>query len=129
MASDSAAWEDDTLAHKAKKIYRLSDGSVAGIYGTLEHCMNLLRYIEDPTLKLNLQGASAIVVRPSLRVVAYNGTVAMPIIRAKYLAAGSGMSVALGACFQGATAVEAVKAAIAHDSGSRGPVVSMKVKK
>lgn len=48
------------------------------------------------------------------------------VIRAPYWAAGSGEMYALGAMALGATAPEAVKAAIVHDVGSGGPITVIK---
>ena len=48
------------------------------------------------------------------------------MIKAPYYALGSGMDVALGAMFMGATAEQAVQAAIAHDNGTGGDVLVLK---
>lgn len=128
LASDSAVWDGadySTMAHKTKKLFRLKDGSIVGIYGTLHTCLNLIAYLNGDEKPGRLEGASAIVVKPSGRIICYEGATQIPVIKARYIAAGSGASVALGALFQGANAMEAVKAAIYHDSGSRGPVRSL----
>jgi 20S proteasome alpha/beta subunit len=43
-------------------------------------------------------------------------------VKAKYAAIGSGSPIALGALYQGATAEEAVQAAMHHDNGSGGEI-------
>lgn len=48
------------------------------------------------------------------------------MIKAEYHALGSGTDVALGAMFMGATAEQAVRAAILHDNGTGGEVLVLK---
>jgi 20S proteasome alpha/beta subunit len=129
MAADSSVWEEGTLSHKMKKLHRLKDGSVVGIFGTVSSCINLIEYLKDNKKKpKSMNGAGAIIAFPDGRLLSCEGSTVVPIEKARYLAAGSGMSVALGALHQGATAIQAVKAAIAHDASSRGPVKSMRIK-
>lgn len=47
--------------------------------------------------------------------------------REKYIAIGSGLDVALGAMHQGASAVEAIRAAIKHNTNTKGPVRSYRM--
>jgi ATP-dependent protease HslVU (ClpYQ) peptidase subunit len=129
MAADSSIWVDGTMNYKTRKIFKLPDGTLVGFCGTWAHCMRLLEYLkgEQEDIPTNIKEASAIVVTPKRRVIVYEGGTMTYVSRTKYLAAGSGSAVALGAMHAGATAVEAIKASIEHDNHTRGPIRSIKL--
>jgi ATP-dependent HslUV protease subunit HslV len=128
MAADSALWGDGTMHFKTKKIHRLSDGSLIGMYGSWPSCLKLLQFLNSDDEGLpRFKEAGAILIRSRTRMFIYESGVLMPIQSAPYVAGGTGSTVALGAMHAGASAIEAIQAAIAHDSHTRGPVRSLKL--
>lgn len=67
-----------------------------------------------------------VLIRPDGSIVVYEDAGALDI-DAPYYAAGSGYAIALGAMHAGASAEEAVRAAIAHDVYSGGEVESVRL--
>jgi 20S proteasome alpha/beta subunit len=130
MASDSGIWLEETLSHKARKLYRLKDGSVVGFCGSINDALNIIRWLNNEEVeKVKFEETTILVATPKGKVLMYDDKVPVLLKHTPYVAIGTGASVALGALYHGATAVEAVKAAIYHDSKSRGPIFSMKVHK
>ena len=128
MAADSALWGDGTLHFKTRKIHRLVDGSLIGMYGSWPACLKLLQFLNSDDDDIpKFKEAGAILVRSRTRICIYESGVIMPIHNTPYIAGGTGSTIALGAMHAGASAVEAIQAAIAHDSHTRGPVRSLKL--
>ena len=128
IAADSGVWVEDTLSHKTKKLYRLKDGSVAGFCGALTEALALIEWLNgDKDVKVNWSQATILVIKPTGRMLMYDAEKPVVLRKTPYVAIGSGTSIALGAFHHGATAIEAVQAAIAHDAKSIGPVSSLKV--
>ena len=98
-----------------------------GFYGNWTACLALLAFIqsneEDPP---KFKDAGALIIRPKSRMFVYENGILMRAT-GKYIAGGTGATLALGALHAGASAVEAIQAAIAHDSCTRGPVRSLKL--
>lgn len=130
MAADDSCWACDTRTYNVKKLYRLKEGSLLGISGNLAAATRLIAFLQSDESKPppRLAGASAILVRQNGRIFKFEDGTAIPMLRTKYIAGGSGFMVALGAMHAGATAVEAIKAAIAHDNSTQGRVYSLKLR-
>lgn len=109
------------------KIAKGPDGTVGGASGRGVFGHAFLAWVRSgrhgapPEAK---EGDRGIVVTPDGLIHAYEdgGTVTL---RGPYFAIGSGTSEALGAMFAGATAEQAVRAAIAHDDGTFGEVETL----
>ncbi len=130
MAADSGVWVEDTMSHKTKKLYRLKNGSVAGFCGSLNEALSIIRWLDgDKDIKVNWSEATILVVTVAGRILMYDAEKPVVLRKTKYVAVGTGTAVALGAFHHGATAIEAVQAAIEHDAKSKGPVFSMRVEK
>mgnify|MGYP005810366565 CR=1 FL=1 len=130
MASDSSCWEDDTHAHPVRKIWRVHKCLVgcAGLFADINAFVQWVKAGADEDDYPKLKSLSSIVVQPSGKVLAYEEAGPLPIeVQGAYCAIGSGAAVALGALHQGATAVQAVRAARAHDKGTKGRIVSVKL--
>jgi ATP-dependent protease HslVU (ClpYQ) peptidase subunit len=128
MASDSGVWVEGILVYKTKKLHRLKNGCVAGFAGAVNDALTILRWMDgDETEKPKFDEVTMLVASPTGRVLKYDAPKPISIKRPKYISIGTGYQVALGALHQGATAYEAVKAAIEHDAHSRGPIHQMKV--
>lgn len=121
-------WVDGTLVYKQKKIHRLSNGSVVGYSGAVDMALQAIRWLDgDEEIKVKWEEITILMIKPNGRVYKYDNDNPHYLKGVDYLAIGTGQSVALGAFYQGATAVEAIQAAIEHDSHSRGPVSWMKI--
>lgn len=128
MAGDSAIWVENTLVYKTKKIHRLKDGSICGYCGAVDEALAIIRHFDgDETEKVKWDEVTILMLKPNGQLLKYDKQVPTKLKKIEYLAIGTGQSVALGAMYQGATAIEAVQAAIEHDSHTRGPVTWMKV--
>ena len=129
MSGDSGVWLEDCLVYRTKKIYRLKNGGVVGFCGALEDAINAIKWLNgDEVEKLNFAEVTLLVATKSGKLLKYDSASPLTLKRSTpYISIGTGHQIALGAMFAGATAVEAIKAAIEHDSHTQGPVFSMKV--
>jgi ATP-dependent HslUV protease subunit HslV len=132
MASDSNCSSGGVRIYSVRKIFRLQDGSLVGFAGDLSEGMKLIDWLDDGgdrETRPGLQNVHGLVVRPSGRITLYEAGIAISPRRPKYIAIGTGQAAAMGAMFHGANAVGAVRAAIEHDDHTRGPIVSMRLKR
>lgn len=134
MAADSSLTVGETHVASSKKIFRLRNGSIIGFWGTWSHCMLLKDALNDghdikDIKRKRIKSAYAYLVKPHGAIWGIENGVLWQLIRTDYVAGGSGGPVALGALAQGASAVEAVRAAIEHAPGSKGPIHTLKLKR
>jgi len=130
LASDSLAYGGDyqTSPGTKQKLFRLADGSRVGItsgkVGQSERFMAYLRgEVEASALSDVAWDVRAIVVKPDGSVYLADDSLHMSgPIRCDFYAIGSGAKYALGAIAAGASAPEAVEAAIRFDQHSGGDV-------
>lgn len=128
IASDSGVWADETMICRMTKLHRLKNGSVVGFCGDAKEWLPAIQWLEGETENDKAKlGLCMLVVSPKGKITQYEGTTPIRVSRTKYIAIGTGSAIALGALHHGATAVEAVRAAIAHDSKSVGPIISLKL--
>ena len=127
LAADSLTTHAASRVGGVRKITRGPSGAMAGAAGDTALCHDFLSQVEAGTLKdFDIDGRedgfNGLLVTPDgmLHRVGPRGTV-WPI-DAACAAIGSGMDIALGALHMGATAQQAVEAAIAIDTGCGGPV-------
>jgi 20S proteasome alpha/beta subunit len=130
LASDSRVSDGDTvLPGHERKIFRLPDGCLFAASGSSEGSEMLLRAMRRGSPLPKLRGdraVDALMVTPAGHLFQFEGTI-WARCRAPYYAIGSGSDFALGALFQGATAVEAVRAGMKFDAFSGGKVQVLKV--
>lgn len=133
LAADSLLVENDKRVGKAKKIWAIEGGRL-GVVGSYANALKAARWVENgmegdppPTLGDD-SGAALWFPDEGDALIVENGLVE-PLGAAPYHAFGCGSWIALGALYHGATAVEAVKAAIAHATGCGGPVIFLKPKR
>lgn len=132
IASDSSVWLDDTFLYRTKKIFRMPNGSLCGFWGKARSCSALRQWLLDPeSVKASeTKGGCGMLIEPSgLIRMYYNGTTNEVISNNDYVAGGAGCTVALGALFCGASAADAVRAAIHHDVYARAPVQTLRLKR
>ena len=136
LAADSRAYGghgQDSPGEK-RKIYRLKDGSVvgvtSGVLGMGERFAAWLNAGGDPSAWTGSDpDLRAIIIRPGGEVfLADDGLYFSGPIRCDHYAIGSGAPYAMGAMAMGASAVQAVHVAIAHDCHSGGRVRAIHVR-
>lgn len=132
LAADSRAYGGHGCPSPGvkSKLHRLDDGSRVGVVsaklGHPEKFVAWLRAGGDPAEWVgDLPDLRAIVVRPDGAVHLYDDNIwaSGPIGPADFFALGSGTEYALGAMHMGASAAEAVEAAIRFDANSGGAVM------
>lgn len=136
LAADSKAYggSGQNSPGEKRKIHRLKDGTVVGVtsavLGMGERFAAWLDAGGDPTAWTGGDpDLRAIIVRPGGEMfLADDGLFFSGPIQCKQYAIGSGAAYALGAMSMGATAVQAVHVAIAHDYHSGGRVRALSVR-
>lgn len=127
MASDSRLTAGDHIVPGGySKIRRLPDGTLIGGCGTAVGIEALFewavgnRKLKPPKV---CKGGDMLMVSPDGTITQMEGRYPFTLRdTGGYYAQGSGGDVALGAMHQGASAVDAVKAAIAHNAACGGEV-------
>jgi len=130
LASDSRAYGGDYQASPGtkQKLFKLADGSRVGVASaTLGQPERFVAFLRGEVEASSLTGIAwdmrAIVVKPDGSIYLAESSVHMSgPIQCEFYAIGSGAKYALGAIFAGATAVEAVEAAIRFDPHCGGDV-------
>jgi len=125
MASDSQYVENDVImpGHHPK-VFRLPGGGIMGYCGLVEVAYQVLNLIKEnkplATLdEFNSADTTILVVHENGKISYTNGREWTPI-KVPYIAIGSGSPMAYGALALGASARQAVKAAMKHDTTSGG---------
>lgn len=131
IASDSLITQGGYITGFAPKIARYRDGSLAGAAGDLINTGTFLRFfcrlganferVEIPSADASFEG---IVAAPDGRVRLFGKSGHFCEIEAPYYTLGCGYEIATGALIRGATAIEAVEAAIAANVYCGGSVQS-----
>lgn len=132
IASDSLLLQGgEVRCGEVRKIGRAANGGVAGASGSFMECHRFLSWVEggfsasfhagDP------EAFSAILVQPdgTINIVSPDGNLCP--VNAPFKAIGCGYQVALGAMYMGASAVEAVRAAIELDPFCGGAVATLEL--
>lgn len=134
MAVDSAATSNGTVTGSSTKIARNKKGDLAGASGDAIYNYAFRQWFlkgekgKPPDATESGAPASSnkgLIVRRkgTIEVYEFKGK---HVMEANYYAMGSGRDHALGAMFVGASAIQAVEAAIAHDTYCGGKIVSLK---
>lgn len=122
LDTDGCGWRVGLVT----KIVRLQNGDIFGIAGKSFHQGLFREWLEAGALPDNrpkLEGGhEAIVIRGTKVYLTSNDIPVLGEVEAPYFAIGSGGSIALGAMWQGASAEEAVRAAIEHDTHCGGGI-------
>lgn len=125
IASDSASWSEDTCCGSIKKCGRSEKGLLWGVTGQALVVQDVAKWADDPMSEPPTYDDQNEVI-----VVWPDGTVKhlekgrWTDLLAPYHVAGSGMDIAMGALMMGATAVQAVAAAIEHNAYCAGEIQS-----
>lgn len=124
MASDSCITAGDVRVYDTSKLVRLKDGSIAGYAGCPHDAVAIVKWLNGKDVDVDFTKTSFLVYTKGKKLLLYDTEFPLEV-KAPYLALGTGTGPALGALYMGATAIEAVKAAIAIDTKSGGKVHSM----
>lgn len=125
MASDSACHVGSVCVHSIQKVWKIR-GHLIGCAGSLVDMHTFLKWFgagawEDKHPKM--KDLDVLVVTPEGKVLTYEDGAPHAIeVDDEYISIGAGSPIALGALHAGATAVEAVQAAITHCSKTNGKV-------
>lgn len=128
MAADSGVFRSDQVVALTRKIHRFENGALVGCSGNLSKVSTFIDWYAagaDPESRRMTgdPGFEALVVTPDGRVRVYlSANEVEDRMEAPYFAIGSGAEVAFGALAHGASAIEAVEAAIKHHVFCVGPV-------
>jgi 20S proteasome alpha/beta subunit len=127
MAADGLSSMGGYTVGNVVKIARGADGRLGGACGDAAFMGEFLKWVaglvsEAPKAVRAEDGCDiGVLVHPGGKIEVFEPGGAF-ILDAPYFAMGSGRPVALGAMHQGATAAEAVAAAVTHDTGSGGQI-------
>lgn len=133
IASDSSCLDGDINTGASRKIWRAGK-CLVGFCGEFTGGLNFLKWYklgaDDETSYPWGGNFDALVVLPDGSFKMYEQNSMEPIEfskRDKYIAIGSGAEVALGCMFNGGTAKDAVRAAVKFDTGTKGPIRTLKL--
>lgn len=136
IAFRSGVLAADTLAlngakTRQSKLRRLKDGRLVGFAGVFVDAIEYVKYLDgerdDMPEWMDNGGCSALIVTREGVVEHYEDGKGPIIIQEEFAAIGSGAQFAYGAMHMGATAEQAVEAAIKWASGCGGEVEMMRV--
>lgn len=131
LAADSRCTDGNTIIPaKMRKLHELPDGSIYTFTGSASEGMGMLQAILNHEVQPVWKVGSTIAVRvfPTGKVHIFEGTTWFEMT-ARLASWGSGSDFAYGAMMVGASATEAVKAAIKLDKNSGGPVRTIVVRR
>jgi ATP-dependent protease HslVU (ClpYQ) peptidase subunit len=132
LAGDTLITEGDTkLPEHGRKVFRLRDGRLFGSSGNAEDGMILLDSVRkgEPTPLFKGGTVKALLVETDGTLKCYEGRRWTRVAGVEYAALGNGAHYALGAMAAGATAVQAVRAGMKHDTHSGGRVQYLNLEK
>jgi hypothetical protein len=132
MAGDTlVADEEVRFPCHERKVHRLRDGSLIGLCGDLAQTQAFMGWLRRgmPGECPPFDKSDAMIVRPDRVLIFCEGGRFSTLSGVPYVALGSGRLLALGCLWHGGTAVEAVRAGIAHDIASGGKVHTVRLRR
>jgi hypothetical protein len=132
MAGDTLVADDEVRfpCHE-RKVFRLRDGSLVGLCGDLAQTQGFINWLRRgmPGECPPFDKSDAMIVRGDRALTFCEGGRFSTLTGVPYVALGSGRLLALGCLWHGGTAVEAVRAGIAHDPASGGKVQTVRLRR
>ena len=131
LAADDKAWSQGwIMPGTVRKILKTEDGRLLGGLGPLTNCARYIAWLKDvardEAKRPIIDNDSCIIEVRGYEIIVIHDSGGIGEIEAlPYKAFGSGRPVALGALYMGASAFDAVLAAIAHDDSTNGGVESI----
>jgi|OM-RGC.v1.025169732 20S proteasome, alpha and beta subunits len=130
LATDTLIVDGRTICGHAVKISRSPRGDIGGLAGNLSDMTAFIAWLKSGADIRDLPCAKksdGLLIRANGSMFWVNDGVES-LFSAPFAAIGSGAPIAIGAMEHGATAIEAVKAAIKHDPDTGGRVRHLKLK-
>jgi len=133
MAADSGSWIGDASISGAQKVAAGHDGTLYGVSGVAGHCCNYLAWVESgcagsepmPEVRPDDGSSFIVLIAPPAGPLILRTAQGDEVYDTAYMSVGAGNVAALAAMFCGASAEQAIEAAIAHAPGAVGPVQSI----
>lgn len=131
MAADSVTSYGNIQYRGTTKIVRRADGTLAGAAGQSPLNQAFLAWVmagengQAPEMKKGDLTSQGVIARPDGTIVIHD-EIGITTHARKYQAIGVGEDVAVGALFVGASAEDAVRAAIEHNAWCGGEVFSLR---
>jgi hypothetical protein len=131
LAADSSCWEGETNVHGVRKVFRVR-GVIVGCAGRLSEIQAFIRWIRngaDESEYPKMADLAALVITDDGKVNAFENFSPDPIpVIGPYCSIGAGSDIALGAMWAGASSVDAIRAARAHNSVTSGRIQTLRIK-
>ena len=138
MAADSATSADNLRTGVVDKIFKNSRGDLLGLCGSMALSGQFAKWFtqleqgEKPALLIKERELNAMIVRETGEIEIHEDGGMFLYCRDipdeyLYYAIGSGSGIALGAMHAGASAFDAVRAAVHHDIGTGGPIQTLRL--
>ena len=134
MACDSQLTNGKMRDGNVKKMWRLIDGSLLGVCGDWEQCLDFVRVLRyhsrhPSAIDLDQTWKSVEALRcDGKNIWSYEGNLKPYKLRDPWASLGTGADVAKGALLMGATPLQAVQCAKKVDTRTGGRVTQLKVK-
>jgi 20S proteasome alpha/beta subunit len=127
-AADTRSMNGGWINHyTAEKLFRLPDGSIAGVCGTYAEAVRFVRWLQSGEVQPapDLPESTIIRLHRDGSLTLYEASASFKVT-VDFAAWGSGSPAANAAMYMGASAERAVEVAALLDDSTGGPVVSMK---
>jgi len=121
-------WRGDTVLSHAVKMIQTSNGSIYGVVGSCRFSDALFAWARSgeegamPAMRDGDNSCSMIRITRARVISLIDDGAVLPTWAMDYCAIGAGAAVALGALHAGASAPDAVRAALVHSDAARGDV-------
>lgn len=129
LAADSLSTSNGLRDNVGRKIWRVGR-LLVGAAGGRGDCLRFRAWVAEgcigPNPFVGSEGGNGLVITPEGQVACW-GTAGPWPVTSPFYSLGSGYQIAVGAMEMGASAEEAVRAAIVHDTCSGGPVQTLRL--
>jgi hypothetical protein len=128
LAADSQTTYGNVSYNDSRKVLK-SNGHLYGSSGVASECASFMKWAKTQNGPIPyMRKGNGLAITPAGKIMLVGqGSNEFREIYSDYYCIGNGEDVALGALYMGATAIEAVKAAIEHNIYCGGKVLSVKL--
>lgn len=130
LASDSVITTNSTVVGYTRKVTKSGSGWLAAAAGHACDMVSYLRWVEEgreEDAAVKLENLDGLLVSPKGEVFLVEANLVPIPIDAPFFAGGSGSEIAIGAMEMGASAEEAVRIAIKHNTSCGGEIQIVKL--
>jgi ATP-dependent protease HslVU (ClpYQ) peptidase subunit len=128
MACDSQITNGKMADGNVKKMWRLRDGSLVGVCGTWDQCLEFIKALKAGDIEEWTWKDMDAYRIDGKHIWCYDGNMLPYKLLDKFATLGSGGDVAKGAMIMGATPIQAVRAAKKIDTRTGGRITQLRVK-